>query len=361
LLLFGYSAAFGQSGVQEEWKDLIEAAKADDAATRQKAVAELLNARAVIGSELGAAIRDVATDETTGGPKATALYLGGALGLPECYSGLQENSEWKWDDPEVREPDRRERQVSGAVGRRAWYAAGFPDPLPFTIRTTTTLDSIESYPVLEKALVSAREIPRASRRQAEVTILEWYKSVCEGLSTVLSVNEAGKHSNDVKITAAFVLGELRTRDPSVLVENAGLHDSTGIAARYGEVMNLGDRASVYPCVDALLKSEKRSELNTTCLLVTNDLESALPFTNDDRQRVLGVLALTAPNETSRLLTSWRDNLRNATPEELVERELTEAKRTAKLEILNDALTAILEARSKARLSPVRCVLYPSSQ
>jgi hypothetical protein len=83
------------------------------------------------------------------------------------------------------------------------------------------------------------------------------------MNSVLKPSNREVYPNEVKATAAFVLGEFRSLDGQMLLWNIDLQDEKGVCTRYYATASVQDSApdSDCPCAVALIKLGERASID----------------------------------------------------------------------------------------------------
>lgn len=256
----------GQDPVDVQMQSVLANAKSRVLLNREASVRELIALRESISEGL----LDIVTAANAGtanpGSKASALFLMGELGSVACKTILIQERNWRW------KPDLNEVLQVNAEGRRkfsllgtspalsALNRASFPEA-NFAFLTGRDERSLSAYPSLQKALTGLRSSERPVRRTAEDVILRWYEIVCRSMRSVLKPSRADLYSNDIKATAAYILGEYRTHSGQMLLWNIDLKDENSVCARYTKTIDVRTSETAYPCVVALLKLGPRADVD----------------------------------------------------------------------------------------------------
>ena len=262
LVLCIAAVASAVDGADLEMAPIIEQAKSTDPARREAAARTLLSIRESIAGSLVEIVADSNHGSAWSASKAAALYLMGELGVEQCRQTLEDEKDWEWDVQSVfRTVD------AGSMSRvykinAAKFALGRIGLLPEgTMLTGSGAPcNLADYPVLRGFLADLRSTDPAALEKAENGILRWYEIVCAGLGNVLVPRFETLYSDDVRVTAAYLLGEFRSFSGSCLTRHIELKDEKGTLAGYPEAIRLQTTDSVYPCAVALLKCRGRQRI-----------------------------------------------------------------------------------------------------
>jgi hypothetical protein len=343
-------AAEAVSPIEQEFVALIEQAKSADAAKRAEAVEEIIALRGLVAESLLNTVAVAEVGQAEPGSIASAFFLMGALGLPETKEMLAANLDRELKDPDVHDWGPGSRPPQGPVGGQVWRSAGFADTYALP-SVPTTRTSLSKYPVLERALADLLSPERPVRHRAEDVVLEWYRMFVRSFTSVLRLRSriAGLYSEEVRITAAFILGELRANNVGpddtqrVLIENAGLRDNTGTRDQFVESLVLKAGRSEYPCIDALLKMGKRVHVDGATMQIVRESAYVGKLTEADRRRLGQVLVTIDAEMVEKTLDRRREWLENLTPADLPKQGIKPSERDRQIEALAE-LRAFLPER-----------------
>jgi len=235
--------------LETEMAGLFERVKSPSAAEREAAVSEFMGVREAVALALRQIVLDADSGRTTEPGKALALSLMGMLRLAQCADAVQVQVDRGW----------KPRVYTSYVSAYSLWAIGDLRPmvLPNCVSVAPGGASVDlaAYPKLRSALtkIGAQDAkPEEAHREA-VAILYWHDEVVQnGLSSIL---DTGAYSDDVKIAAAWLLGEYRIRSDGLL-NLMDVRDERALTATYParlQVTGPGSDAE-YPAVIALLKA-----------------------------------------------------------------------------------------------------------
>jgi len=204
----------------------------------------------------------------TGTPagKASALFLMGELGLVQCKDILRMEKDWQWEpDPETvlwmnMHERRRKSSLLGTPAKAALDRAQFPEAL--TVVANRARTDIAAHLLLRAALEKLNSPKRQVCRQGEDIILKWYQTVCRAMDKPLRFSPDRAYSDDVKVTAAYLLGEFRAWSATPLLRNVDLPDKNNVSARLPGTLQAANPTvdDRYPCVVALVKMGRRAPI-----------------------------------------------------------------------------------------------------
>lgn len=273
--------------VDLEMSSLIERAKSPQLPKRQEAVRELLALREAVSDELTSIILAANLGQVDAGAKESALYLIGELGLLQCKDLVEKERNWKWRPTnegrivvviEDREADRVFNPAGSALNRACFVpSVRLVDPRPE--------GSVSEYTSLARAFVELRSPSRQVRRAAEKVVLRWQEVVCAGMNSVLESSKAHVYSDGVKVAAAYLLGEYRSRSSYRLLLNIDLKDENGDCATYARSLAVETSDGAYPCAVALIKMGYRANIHG-CL---GRIQTKPDLAQETRNRIARVL------------------------------------------------------------------------
>lgn len=248
-----------------EMAPLFEKVKAPIAAEREAAVRELLALREAVSDELKNIVNDAGQGKVGHGTKASVLSLMGRMKLAQCADVLERERAWRWDwdaDPEMERPRsirvRTLRLLNlqrPNIFERTYQAARCKDNM--TLVADRPKGSLAAYPALARSLSGLRERNWKTRFDYEDAVVRWYEVVSRSMDSVLKPPRPGSpdvYSNEVKATAAYVLGEYRIPRPFARIKNIDLRDEKGVCDRYAQTLTVAVGEPDRPCVVSLVKS-----------------------------------------------------------------------------------------------------------
>jgi len=245
---------------------LIEQVKSPDAAVRTQAICELVDLREAVSDELKTIVRDAneGLPNSNVAAKASALYLMGKLGLVQCRDVLESEREWVYHGglpPHFSGPMRIVGTMKEKGGKTAEYSLRcLRTGQGASLVASRPKADLSQYPALKKPLSDLRSVDRKTFENAESAVLHWYRSIEQGLDSILTYNSGRLYSADVKIGAAFLMGEYRTAHfSSALFENIDIRDDNNLTANYRSSLAVDTPDSAYPCVVALIKCGRRAD------------------------------------------------------------------------------------------------------
>jgi len=253
--LGGGVRAEAPEGVEKEVFDVLEKVKSRDASERTAGVRELMGVREAISERLRTIVTDANQRRASDAAKGSSLWLIGKLGLVQCRDVYEAERNWKWRPKGPFRSIRESRFFRPDTSR--WNRRARVLKSGISVRSTGPTADLSAYPVLSNALadLAASEDDR-SWYNPQVTIYRWNKAVVDGLQSILGVDVWWRdvYPDNVKITAAYLLGEFKPRKIRQLLMNIDLKDEEGICANYPEVLKVETPEAEYPCAVALLKS-----------------------------------------------------------------------------------------------------------
>lgn len=228
---------------------LVERIKSRDAAERSGAVAELQSLRSGVAAELLETVSSANQGLVPETAKTSALYLIGTLRLAECLSVARGEKDWQpssW----AATSDKEFAKIQ--PGKVAYEGAIAQEGVQLTQSGASA--SLSSCPALASALRKIRSSDFATVDEAEDLILRWYNVVCDGMLSALAAGKGDLYSDDVRATAAFILGEFRSlKALSKLAEYITLTDENRASAGYPAVLEVSGADPSRPCQTALIK------------------------------------------------------------------------------------------------------------
>lgn len=275
-------------------KGLLDGIVSADAQARRTAVVELMKVRALLSTGLQQIVADANRKECGEGSKASALFLMGELGLQECRDILQKEKDWEYRVPGrygFGHYRRREDVLSWCLAIHALDRASFGDACRFVGYADTA--SPKDYPELAGALQGLRSTVRLDRRHAEDVILMWNRELATQLNRCLKGNRpSGKYPEDVRVTAAFLLGEWRAFS-QMLEWFVDLQDKKKITLKYPHSLDAKWIEPDLPCADALLKVGRRCSPRQ----VLGRIETWETLAPETRRRLARILMRVQPDRT----------------------------------------------------------------
>lgn len=260
LCLAGIGSASERERLEKEVFGVLEKVKSRDAAEREAGVREILAVREAVSDALKTMVRDgnaEGASEAAEAIKAGALLLMGEMGLLQCREVLEAEKDWvctsRWGGgarimtrSSMLEVGRRE------PGKWGLERAGFADNVVFKAGPAPA--NLSEYPALNEALTSLRGNREGGFRGGWNRINLWNRALRDGLELVVWKQRPQLYSDEVRMTAAYVLGEIRSRTTGALRDAIGLKDENDICAGYPATLDVQVSDSAYPCAVALAKS-----------------------------------------------------------------------------------------------------------
>jgi len=244
--------------IEAEMAPIVKKAKSPEAQEREQAVSALLGLREAVARRLTGLIEKANKGESDVETKAWAISLIGRMGLVQCKDIVEPEKEW------VSKPRNREQWIwANGTGRRdANELYGLPARHALHLLETSTrvhlvpvrrVGDLAKYPLLNEAFKDLESGAWEDRVEAWKSIVQWHVDICREMRAILSPAAPEPQTDKVKITAAFLLGEFRTRNAQMLLRNVDLLDAEKVCATYPATLTVDTPDAAYPCVAALLK------------------------------------------------------------------------------------------------------------
>ena len=228
---------------------LIERLKSRDAAERSAAVGELQALRSAVAFQLADTVMSANQGLLPETAKTSALYLIGELRLAQCFSVARGEKDWQpssW----AATSDKEFAKIQ--PGKVAYEGSLTQDGVQ--LRQSAASASLSSCPPLAAAVRDIKSSDFTTVDEAEDLILRWYDVVCKGMLSALGAGEGTLYSDDVRASAAFMLGEFRYRKAvSKLAEHITLTDENRVSAGFPAVLEVSNADPSRPCQTALIK------------------------------------------------------------------------------------------------------------
>jgi len=257
---------YGQDveGIRESARRLRELTDAIASASpeaRQRSVIALVGIRASLSESLQSIVEKTNEGTLGDGPKASALFLMGELGLAECEETLRKEKDWEFS-PNIEflaipgtPYGRRLEGMFPFPARGALNRAAFGDACEFSGYPYKT--PLDQYPRLKKAVADLRSTDRIVRHRAEDIILLWNSELGFHLSEQLK-SRREQRPEPVRAAAAYLLGEWRSFHSHMLLWFIDFEDSGGATATYRRSLSVPWDNRRQVCVEALLKVGRRA-------------------------------------------------------------------------------------------------------
>ena len=282
-------------GLTHEIRPLLNRVLSEDNGERYPAVREFLGLRESISQALIRIVEDANRTGTPAvGPKASAIYLMGELGLVQCLGVLERERNWMPPPPRKNVfgyvGDEPPGHFTGKPAERARQRLRVTPGVSLNPRRTRT--DLLAFPKLAELLGRLNSPEMETRMAAERSLIEWSDGVSLDFDEVLSGKRDGRPcSNALRVTAAFVQGELRSYCSPWEID---LRDEQGTTRQYEASLSVQAAEPDRPCVIALLKTGMRRGLEqyVTHVTYTGGL------TQETRDRVVRtILAVDRPQVT----------------------------------------------------------------
>ncbi len=318
----------GARSQEEFFALLMDAIREGTPEARTKAVATLIGVRDRIESALVEAVEKANAGEAEDGTKAGALYLMGKFGSVRGRAILEAEKEFSWYPKDPFEGGAAILERYGIVASMALLRGAFSDSVRATPLPSPAF-AMKDFPVLQAALRDIYSADHSTRGYAANTLLEWDRSVCEDLLSMLSLRYRKPLAPETRISAAFLLGEFRyVPANTALMENAGLTDPKKTRARYPQILDLDSGISEYPAIDALEKMGKRLSgdppVDQVYLI---SLHSPRVLSDSDLERVILCLGRIDSEKVLAKIARLRKTYENLSELQMKNRSLTEEDRT----------------------------------
>ena|GEM_PF-3303937 len=260
LLAVTAAVAHAASEIDMETTPLIERAKSADATVRREAVVELVGLREVVQQRL----KDVVSDANRGvipeSAKATSIYLMGTLRLPGCGAIVDAEKDWN-SAPNLWIGESKRMKLLTGTGKLGFLYGNLAVPArksvdcPESVRLVEGSFSVdlEKYPVISSALTALKSQDPEERFEGMKTIYTWHRIVTHGMSNVFDSMFDDVYSDEVRMTAAYVLGEFRGTSDHLLLRHIDLKDEKGLLAGYPRTLEVDIPDTDYPCAVAVVK------------------------------------------------------------------------------------------------------------
>ncbi|HUT28544.1 MAG TPA: hypothetical protein VMX13_02040 [Sedimentisphaerales bacterium] len=308
--------ALAADPIDTEMFPLLEKARSAKQTDRQGAVRELLALREAVSDELTKIVIDANNGTAESGAKASAIFLMGELGLIQCKHLLEREIDWTWKaawEEDMRERHRM-RNLSGQTAKMALHRVSLARNVAMVAPRPKT--SLAEYPQLSTVLADLRSPQRQVRRKGEDGVLRWYDVVCRAMKSVLDPSREAVYSNEVKATAAYVLGEYRSRAGYMLLVNIDLKDEKAVCSQYAQTLIAQAPEPQYPCAVAMVKLGYRAGIGGAL----SRIQTKSYLSQQTRDRIARVLVAIDKDMTEKLYNSEIAALENipeerGTPEE----------------------------------------------
>jgi len=283
--------------IDTEMFPLLEKARSAEQTDRQEAVRELLALRQTVSDELTNIVIDANNGNAEPRSKAGALFLMGELGLMQCKDLLEREKDWIWKPPPgvyAFGDGSRLSALWGHTSQMALHRASFASNV--TLLETRKRTSLEKYPNLAEAIAQLRSTDDSHIQEAEDWALRWYDVVCRGMKSVLDPSREAVYSNEVKATAAYILGEYRAPSGYKLVLNIDLKDEKGVCGEYAQTLIAQAPEPQYPCAVAMVKLGYRADISSAL----SRIAAKSYLSQQTRDRIARVLVAIDKDETRKL-------------------------------------------------------------
>jgi tetratricopeptide (TPR) repeat protein len=297
--------------IDSEMFPIIELAKSPNQPERVQAVQKLLAIREAVSDNLAGMVVNAGSSQAEQGAKASAIFLIGELGLVQQKKLLEAEKDWKWSPPQeviMHFNINERRRMPSLIGKSAVSAlnrACFANGVSLIDKRKKT--SLDNYPHLNDALVNLHAADRKVRRKSEDTILRWYDVVCRGFYSVLKPSRENLYSNEIKVTAAYLLGEYRSWHGQILLWNIDLKDEEAVCGQYYKTLAVQTSEPQYPCVVAMIKLGYRADIRSSLTRIQTKPQISQE-TRDRTVRVLTKIDKTATKKQYEKMVSALENV-----------------------------------------------------
>jgi hypothetical protein len=276
MVLSALAAAPGlaaEDAIDIEVTEILERMKSPDAAKRTQAVCELVSLRQSVSDALKAIVADANAGVAKDTGKMSAIVLMGDMGLVDCAEILNQEREWL--------PDRKHwRGVRGAASKVMTTRRVFapiriidgPSMAAINLGMTAGLRAepgtaradLAQYPALAAALAKMRVEDPNVCFEGEQGVALWYNAIGWGADSIVSRwgTDGGRrtpiYSDDIALTAAYVIGEFRWPKSEEVSRCSGLRDVSGVTASYAHSLTVEGADANYPAAVALAKCGGRA-------------------------------------------------------------------------------------------------------
>jgi len=333
LTLVTVGAAQATDPIDKEMFPLLEKVRSPNDVERRQAVRELLVLREAVSD----ALKNIVTDANKGiapsRAKAGSMFLMGELGLVQCKELLERERDWTWKPPGVysfSDSDRLNSMV-GKPAESALNRATFTANLALV--ELREKGSLSGYPNLSQALAGVRSTEDAFCYGPEDSILRWYEVVCRSMRSVLEPSRQNVYANEIKATAAYVLGEFRAQYGQMLLWNIDLEDEKGVCGQYYKTLAVQTSEPEYPCVVAMIKLGYRADIRGSLTRI----ETKPQLSQETRERIARVLTRIDKTATQRLYEGMVLALEN-----IGEGPLTRQEKQERLQLLRSIESIVKE-------------------
>ncbi len=273
--------------IDKEMFPLLEKVKSSNQVERQQAVRELLTLREAVNNGLKNIVIDANNGIAPSRSKAGSMFLMGELGLVQCKQLLDRERDWTWKPPGVHSLSDGDRLslMLGKPAESALHRAAFAANL--ALLELREKGSLSRYPNLSQALSGLRSTEESLCRSAEDSLLRWYDVVCRSMHSVLKPSRKNVYPNEIKATAAYVMGEFRapSRYGQMLLWNIDLEDEKAVCSQYYKTLAVQTSEPQYPCVVAMIKLGYRAEIRASLTRI----QTKPQLSQETRNRIVRVL------------------------------------------------------------------------
>jgi hypothetical protein len=243
--------------INKEMGPVLKKLKSVDPKERQAAVHTLLGIREAVSLRLMALVAKANQGNADAEAKAFAIALMGHWGLARCKDTLEAEKDWQ-----LKVRTKEQFNWINEEGCHSQSIFGYPAQTALgRARSGTSVrvvrdrkaGDLAKFPILAEALVRLEAKDWDERIQDWQFLNRWYRAVCTDVGRTLSPSAKEPPPDDVKVTAAFILGEFRASSAFYLLWNIDLVDRGKICANYPAALSVETPDAAYPCVVALLK------------------------------------------------------------------------------------------------------------
>ncbi|HUT28543.1 MAG TPA: hypothetical protein VMX13_02035 [Sedimentisphaerales bacterium] len=300
--------AIAADPIDTEMFPLLEKARSANQADRQEAVRELLALREGVSDELTKIVIDANNGQAETRSKAGALFLMGELGLMQCKDLLDREKDWIWKPPPgvyAFGSGSRLNALWGQTAKMALHRVSLAGNVTLVETRQRTL--LEKYPNVAQAIAQLRSTDDSLVQEAEDSVLRWYDVVCRSMYSVLKPSREAVYSNEVKATAAYLLGEYRAWYGQMLLWNIDLKDQNDVCGQYAQTLIAQAPEPQYPCAVAMVKLGYRAGIGGAL----SRIQTKSYLSQQTRDRIARVLVAIDKDMTEKLYNSEIAGLENA--------------------------------------------------
>ncbi|MCD6405237.1 MAG: hypothetical protein J7M19_05390 [Planctomycetes bacterium] len=290
--------------IDAEMLPVVDKVKSRDAAERDAAVVELVGLREAISDALKAIVADANAGHAPDVSKADALYLMTRLRLVQCIDVVNREKDWTFKlRYKVHFKTSREFELFQSGRDHDWPVAIFCArdtwrPLRGGARVVpvTVKADLSKYPVLQGALSRLRSGDWQEVLKADKAVRRWYQVVCRSMNSVINRVPESPYSDDVKIAAAYLVGEFRMYAGGYLSENIDIKDELGLCANYPSAIavDLDSADSMYPCAVGLVKVGCLVHISSSLSAISRSRDGYNEISTEGCRRLARVLMVVNP-------------------------------------------------------------------